>query len=306
MSIGMGILLPPGPTKHMTHPWLADYDRYLPQLEGLVQSLWMSDHLMWGDAPTYEAWTVMSYLAARYPAFDIGSSVLGQSYRNPAMLAKMGATLQDLSGGRFILGLGAGWKEDEYRSYGFPFPTPKVRLEELADALEIIHRLWRDAGKVTYQGKHYVIVDAYCEPKPQSIPPIMVGGGGNKTMQLASQYADWWNLSDVDLITYSEKMTTLKGFCEDRGRDFSSLRLTWLGRMVLGTDEADARDRGIREGMHHYNGWSLDKAFLGTPEQVIERIHSYAAIGISYFIFEVVGLPEVADMARDVFAAIKG
>src|SRR3954462_3255092 len=174
MAVDFGLALTPGSRKGQAGTqWLGELDGSLTPLVGSIRSLWMSDHFAWGDAPTHEAWTVMSYLAARWPQFEVASGVLGQSYRNPALLAKMGATLQILSRGRFIMGIGAGWKEDEYVSYGYPFPSAKIRMEQLDDALEIMKRLWTEPGKVTYQGKHYQVVDAYCEPKPIPVPPIV-------------------------------------------------------------------------------------------------------------------------------------
>ncbi|HOJ79900.1 MAG TPA: LLM class flavin-dependent oxidoreductase, partial [Clostridiales bacterium] len=107
------------------------------------------------DNPTIEVWTALSFMAARWPLFKFGPMVLGQSYRNPALMAKMAATLQILTGGRLIFGLGAGWKEDEYHAYNWPFPSVGTRLQQLDEALEIIKRLWTQSGPVTWEGKHY-------------------------------------------------------------------------------------------------------------------------------------------------------
>lgn len=292
MPVDFGILLTPGPAKGATRRWLDDLDACLPQFTDHVKSLWASDHFFWEDAPTYEAWTTMAYLAAHYPQFDIGSSVLGQSYRNPAMLAKSVATLQDLSNGRCILGIGAGWKEDEHDAYGYPFGSPKVRLEQLEDTLEIVKRLWQEPGKVTYHGKHYHVKDAYCEPKPSPVPPILVGGAGNKTIQLAARYADMWNLSDADIARYTERLTIVKKACAAINRDPASLRLTWLGRLSPGKTDAEARERAEHQGRNHYKGWKLDQAFVGTPERIVEEVKAFIDVGVNYFIFEIVGLPD--------------
>ncbi len=294
MTTDIGLLLTPGPAKGSTSRWLAELDSYLPALAGHVRSLWMSDHLFWEDAPTYEAWTVMAYLAARYPQFEIGSSVLGQSYRNPALLAKMSATLQDLSGGRCILGVGVGWKGDEYTSYGYPFPSPKIRLEELEDTLEIITRLWHTPGKVTYQGKHYQVTDAYCEPKPDPAPQLVVGGRGNKTIRLAARFADMWNVSDRTLPATLELLEVVKEACAAVGGDPSTLRISWLGRVVPGRTEAEARERALRDGYNHYKGWTLDQAFVGTPSQIVAGANAFIKAGVDYLILEIVGLPDPA------------
>ena len=129
MAVEFGLSLPAGPPKDRISEWVEDLETSLELLGEHFKSIWMTDHFIWGDEPTYEAWTVLSYLAARWPDVKLGPIVLGQSYRNPALLAKMGATLQCLSKGRFIMGIGAGWKEDEYHAYGYPFPSSYIHTE---------------------------------------------------------------------------------------------------------------------------------------------------------------------------------
>lgn len=284
MPVDFGLSLPAGPPQNQIDKFLDDLDAGLPALAGHFKSLWMTDHFFWDDNPTHEAWTVMAYLAARWPQFDIGPMVLGQSYRNPALLAKMGATLQALCKGRFIMAIGAGWKEDEYHAYGYPYPRAGIRLEQLEDTLEIMKRMWTEPGPVSYQGKHYHIKDAYCEPRPNPVPPIIVGGGGKKTMRLAARYADWWNLPDANLATYRDRVSVLHQHCEDLGRDPATLRLTWFGRLVVGKTEAEARALGGEQ-------WTTDNAFVGTPAQVVDQLQHFTGLGVDYFMVEVLGLP---------------
>ena len=240
MTIDFGLVLPAGPPKNQINKWLVDLDTILPTLPEQFKSLWMTDHFFWDDDPTYEAWTVLAFAAARWPQFELGPMVLGQSYRNPALLAKMGATLQALCQGRFIMALGAGWKEDEYQAYGYPFPRPGIRVEQLEDTLEIVKRMWTEPGPATYQGKHYSIANAHCEPKPDPIPPIIVGGGGKKTMLLAARYADWWSIPDAKFELYKDRVAILQEHCTAIGRDPASLRLTWFGRLAVAKSEAEA------------------------------------------------------------------
>ncbi|MCG3208926.1 MAG: F420-dependent glucose-6-phosphate dehydrogenase [Anaerolineae bacterium] len=284
MTVDFGLSLPAGPPKGQLDKFLTDMDAVLPHLKGRFKSLWMTDHFFWGDAPTHEAWTVIAFVAARWPQFDIGPMVLGQSYRNPALLAKMAATLQTLSHGRFIMAIGAGWKEDEYHAYGYPYPSPGVRVEQLEDSLEIITRLWREPGQVTYLGKHYSITNAYCEPKPDPVPPIIVGGGGSKTMRLAAKFADWWNLPDANFADYNAKVDILRQQCDSVGRDPANLRLTWFGRMALGRTDAEARQRGGR--------WTNQNALAGTPAQVVEQLQQFIDLGVDYFMIEVLGVDQ--------------
>jgi alkanesulfonate monooxygenase SsuD/methylene tetrahydromethanopterin reductase-like flavin-dependent oxidoreductase (luciferase family) len=247
----------------------------------------MTDHFFWGDEPTYEASTVLAYAAARWPQFDLGPMVYGQSYRNPAMLAKMGATLQMLSNGRFIMAVGAGWKEDEYHAYGYPFPRPGVRVEQLEDTLEIITRMWTEPGQVSYQGKHYSITNAYCEPKPDPVPTMIVGGGGQKTMMLAARFADWWNIPDAKFEVYQERAAILKAHCAAIGRDPESIRLTWFGRIAVASSQAEAE--ALSDGK-----WTQERALVGTPAQVVAQIQRFVDIGVDYFMVEVLGLSDAA------------
>lgn len=284
MNIEFGLGLLAGPPTGQINRFTDDLEVVLPKLEGHFSGIWMTDHFFWGDEPTYEAWTVLTYLAARWPKFHVGPAVLGQSYRNPALLAKMGATLQMLSGGRFIMAIGAGWKEDEYHAYGYPYPKARVRMEQLEDTLEILKRMWSTPGKVSYHGKHYQIEDAYCEPKPDPIPPIIVGGGGETTMLLAARYADWWNLPDANWQKYNDRLTILKRQCEAVGRDPATLRLSWFGRLVVGKTEAAARALDSK--------WTPENAFVGTPTQIVEQMQPFIDAGVTYFMFVVLGLPD--------------
>ncbi len=285
MTVEFGLVLPAGPEKGAEDAFFAPFDTSLPLLGPRFRSLWMTDHFFWDDDPTHEAWTVLAFAAARYPAYEVGPMVLGQSYRNPALLAKAAATLQWLSGGRLIMGIGAGWKEDEYHAYGYDFPRAGVRLEQLEDTLEIMTRMWRQPGKVTYHGTHYRVHDAWCEPKPQPPIPLVVGGGGFKTMRLAARFADMWNISDKPLPVYVDRLKTLRQHCDDLGREWGSLRKTWFGRIAVGRSEAEAVARG---GGH----WTRANAFVGTPAQVVEQMSAFVEAGCDYFMVEVLGLPD--------------
>ena len=290
-KVDFGLVFPAGPRKNHIQQWLTDLDTLLPGLAGHFKSVWMTDHFFWEDEPTYEAATVLAYAAARWPQFDLGPMVYGQSYRNPAMLAKMGATLQMLSNGRFIMAVGAGWKEDEYHAYGYPFPRPGVRVEQLEDTLEIITRMWTEPGQVSYQGKHYSITNAYCEPKPDPVLTMIVGGGGQKTMMLAARFADWWNIPDAKFEVYQERAAILKAHCAAIGRDPESIRLTWFGRLAVANSQAKAE--ALSDGK-----WTQERALVGTPAQVVAQIQRFVDIGVDYFMVEVLGLsdPEIRNL----------
>ena len=304
MAIDFGLVLPAGPqqnNKRSIDAWLDDLDALLPSLAPRFSGLWMTDHFFWEDQPTYEAWTVLAFAAARWPQFQIGPIVLGQSYRNPALLAKMAATLQALCRGRFIMALGAGWKEDEYYAYGYPFPSPGVRVAQLEDSLEIMTRLWQQPGPVSYQGAHYSISNAYCEPKPDPIPKIIVGGGGKKTMRLAARFADWWSLPDANVAAYRAHLPTLDQHCQELGRDPKTLRRTWFGRLAVGQTEAEAESLSAGR-------WTRANALVGTPTQVLDQIGLFIDAGVDYFMVEVLGLnqPDIRErVMADVLAKVE-
>lgn len=294
MSIDFGLVLPAGPPKNTPHQWLDDLEAILPSLTGHFKSLWMTDHFMRGETPVYEAWTVLSYAAARWPQFDLGPIVLGQSYRNPAMLAKMGATLQHLSRGRLMMAIGAGWKEDEYLAYGYSFPRPKIRLEQLEESLIILKRMWTEPGPISFQGKYYHINEAHCEPMPQPVPTLIVGGGGPTTIGLAARYADWWNLPDANFEKLQSRLPIVREQCARVGRDPATLRLTWFGRLAVARSEAAAL--ALSNGK-----WTQEKALVGTPEQVVAEMQRFIEAGVDYFMMEVLGLtdPETKAMVLE-------
>ncbi|HEU5088588.1 MAG TPA: LLM class flavin-dependent oxidoreductase, partial [Roseiflexaceae bacterium] len=172
----------------------------LEHIEGKLDSVWVDDHLIpWAawqpkDTPALECMTTIAYFAAAYPQLKFGSSVLCQSFRNPGLMAKMAANLQLLTGGRFLFGIGAGWMEQEYHSYNYPYPAAAVRIKQMEEAIEIARRLWT-TSPASFEGAHYRIEHAFCEPRPDPVPPILIGGGGEQlTLRAVARYADWWNL----------------------------------------------------------------------------------------------------------------
>lgn len=283
MTIEFGLLLPAGPRPGQPVNFIQPLRENAADIAAHFHSLWMTDHFFWGDSPTHEAWTTITYLAATLPQFHLGSLVLGQGYRNPALVAKMAATLQHLSNGRLILGLGAGWKEDEYHAYGYEFPPASARITQLEEAIIIIKRLWYDELPVDYYGRHYRIVDAYCLPQPDPIPPLVVGGGGRKTLRVTAQHANWWNYSGKTPQLYREKVNQLHERCDYIGRNPHDIRLTWLGKLVLG-DTSSAIQKADPSG---------EAPLSGSAAQIVDRMAQYVELGVDYFILE---LPDLDDL----------
>ncbi|MCY4525085.1 MAG: LLM class flavin-dependent oxidoreductase, partial [Anaerolineaceae bacterium] len=137
-----------------------------------------------------------------------------------------------------------------------------------------------EPGPVSWQGRHYRITDAICEPRPDPVPPIIVGGAGRKTMRLAAQYADGWNLPDSSSETFRERLAILRQHCEELGRDPDRLEVSLLGRLSVGATEQAARERNNRS-------WEREGAFVGSPSQVIEQMQPFIELGVSRFILEI-------------------
>lgn len=193
-------------------------------------SLWVCDHFYGFDRrtdPFLEGWTTLTWLAARFPDVTLSHHVLGVGYRHPALLAKMAGTLQLLSGGRFVLGIGAGWREEEYNRYGWEFPKTSIRVQQLEEAVKLIRLMWTEEAP-TFTGKHFQIKEAYAPPRPSPVPPILIGGSGEQLMlPLIGRQADWWNTNvNRGLEAYRHKKDIVFRSAEAAGRDPSKIVLT--------------------------------------------------------------------------------
>lgn len=294
----------PGPNTERD-TFLSDLKAGFAIIEDHFDSAWFTDHLHYEDGkPQLEGWTTPTYFAGLYPRLKFGHTVLSQSFRNPALLAKMGATLQYLSQGRFILGIGTGWKESEYEAYGYDFPSPRVRVEQLEETLQIIEALWQQK-RVTFRGKHYRVVNAFCDPKPDPRPIIMIGGHQPRMLRLVARHADWWNVSwfGMDLSRpdnrshgawtgigeYREQAQECERACNEVGRDPATLRRTWFGPCICAPTEADIQklDAGP---------FPKDSGFAGTPGQVIEQMRPYIELGVDYFMFNCLDFPNLTTL----------
>ena len=233
-------------------------------VEGRFPSAWVTDHMIpWAKwqavtTPVIECWTTLTFLAARYPELTWGTIVLCQSYRNPALLAKMVANLCTLLPGKVVFGIGAGWKEEEYRAYTWEFPRPAVRIKQLEETVEIAKRLWRE-DDVTYEGKHYRVEHAYLDPKPDPLPPIMIGGSGEQsTLKVVAKHADWWNGGGT-MENYTHKLDVLRGHCEAEGRDFARIKKTWQCECIAVAHRGRGAADGRGEPLLHHAGKRADR-----------------------------------------------
>lgn len=269
-----------------------DLDRALRLITGRFDSAWIIDHLQFGDQDVLEGFTTLAFMAARHPKLRFGHTVLCQSFRNPALLAKMGATLQFLSSGRFILGIGAGWHEEEYRAYGYDFPPDRVRVEQLDETLQIVKALWTQET-ATVRGKHFQVIEARCEPKPDPLPPIMVGAFKPKMLRLTAKHADWWNVSSTGPNAYRRMAAELERACAELGRDPATLRRTWCGGCACAPTRVEAEDlAGDRINAHS----DEDFGFVGTPQQVAEQMQAFVEQGVDMFMLDCGDFPELTTL----------
>jgi len=254
-------------------------------------SVWVMDHfwqlpaLGGPDEPILEAYTLLGALAARTERVQLGTLVTGVTYRNPALLAKMVTTLDVISHGRAILGIGAAWYDVEHAGYGFEFPAARARLDRLEEAVQICRALLRDE-RPSFQGRFYTTDDARNVPKPlQSCgPPIMIGGSGEKvTLRLVAKYADMCNVSGGP-ETVRNKLDIMRAHCNDVGRDPAEITTTRLGTLVL-TDSADetAKVTAFLSGMA---GDQFSEQFtVGEADAVVREVEALVAAGVDEPIF---------------------
>jgi len=243
----------------------------MPYLDAVVapfESIWLPDHVQYGGKPVAEGWSLLTYCLARYPDKLCGHQVLCNSFRNPAHLAKMAATCQILSGGRVVLGIGAGWNEEEYHAYGWPFPKTSVRAAQLAEAIRICRLMWTESP-ANFHGKHYQIADAYCHPHPEPLPPVMVGGAGEKfILRVVAEHADWWNYIYQDRETFAHKQAVLQEHCRTVGRDYDEIVQVTASNLLLAENDAAVKKLVEADHVRPVGG----NGFAGTPAQVTERL----------------------------------
>jgi F420-dependent oxidoreductase-like protein len=231
----------------------------------LYETAWNFDHFepIFSDrtGPCIEGWTMLAAMAAHTSRIRLGCQVTGMPYRHPAVLANMAATIDIISGGRFIIGLGAGWNQDESDALGIRLPPMKERFEQFAEGVEVIVRLLSDTV-TDYEGKHFTLQQARCEPKPiqRPHPPIAIGGSGEKkTLRLVAQYAQHWNAIVPGPAEWLHKKEVLLGHCADVGRDPStiecSINLRYnpeTGPSALADDAARWAEVGVDVGIVNF------------------------------------------------------
>jgi len=257
---------------------ILDVSRYAEQTGW--DGVWIADHFMPMagdlDVPMHECWSVLAALAASVPRVRLGALVAGITYRSPAVLAKQAVTIDHISDGRLVFGIGAGWQENEHAAYGIELGSIKERLDRFEEACQIITELLGQ-DRTTFAGSYYRITDAPLVPKAATGKlPVLIGGGGEKrTMRIAAQYADEWNVwGDPALL--AAKGQVLDRHCEDLGRDPASIKRSANALLFLSEDEQWVSDRRSRDVGR--------AAIIGTPAEVVDIVAGYEEAGVDELI----------------------
>ncbi|MHA1937737.1 MAG: TIGR03560 family F420-dependent LLM class oxidoreductase [Candidatus Thorarchaeota archaeon] len=260
-------------------------------------SVWTCDHFFKDlDSVTVnslEAWTLLTALAVRNRKMKLGVLATCNSYRPPPLLAKIAATLDMISNGRLILGIGSGWKQVEYEAYGYRFPSLRERFGRLEEALQVIIKLWTE-DRATFQGKYYKLNDAVFAPKPvqKPYPPILIGGHGeNRTLKLVAKYGNMSNFSPWGTERLERLLKALKSHCADEGRDYDDITKTFLGYCLITDDEGEirtfnekrAQEQRITVDEYLEKQSGLPGAWAGSVEEITTQFQHLASMGFSHF-----------------------
>ena len=254
-------------------------------------SVWVYDHFHTVPSPTqdptFECWSLMAALSQVTKNVRIGQMCTCNSYRNPAYLTKVASTIDSMSGGRLEFAIGAGWYDQEYKAYGYDYPSAGVRLKMLEEALQIYIAMTTQE-KASFEGEYYKIKDAINQPKPlqKPYPPLWVCGGGEKvTLKLLAKYGDYGNW-DVDVEGFVHKSKILKSHCDEQNRNYSDIKKTLHTNVIIGNDEKDLDAKinkivnvtGIPKEMY------IDRPLVGVKEKVFDTIEEFSSVECEYLI----------------------
>lgn len=310
---GFGIFLSTG------YSWESNRDLTLEAERLGYDTVYMTDHLTAGGAPRIESLTTIAALSSITERVRFGEMVLCYAFRNPALLAKIGATIDVISGGRFELGIGAGWCQEEFESYGYPFASYGERVRALREAVTVIRKMWTEDAP-TFAGDYFRIKDAYCEPKPlqKPHPPIMVGGESRRLLRVAAEMGDKYNTLRLGVEEFRERVEYLRKHCAKSGRDPSELKITFGFHLNIFPDEralteslrlayerqktAKAFRDWVDEARDEELGYIYQdrgrETYAGTAEQVLRRTEAYMRYGASCFMLKFGDHPREKAMMR--------
>lgn len=279
MSPRFGWLSPVIGNRFSNHEPIVVYqaEHILATVNDVFDSLWIADHFYGMDAktdPFMEAWTTLTWMAAKFPDLDLCHHVLGHGYRPPALTAKMAATLQVLSGNRFMLGIGAGWRGDEYEAYGYEFPKPSVRFAELEEVVQICRLMWTE-DEPSFTGEHFTIEGASAPPLPEVLPPIVIGANGEKVgLPLVGRVADMWHGFPDDDADWLRKRAIVDDAAVTAGRDPASISSGVTIETPLPQGDGESAELLDQIGRQHELGIGMFVMDFGHPLSP-EPIHRF-------------------------------
>jgi probable F420-dependent oxidoreductase len=265
-------------------------------------SLWTDDHLVndMGDerVPVFEGWSTLAAWAAITTRVRLGLLVGAAPFRDPGLLAKTAATVDHISGGRVVLGLGAGWFEPEFRRFGVPLGDGQARADRLDELATVVRRLL-DGETVTHRGRNYALDEAFVEPRPvQAHLPILIGGSGpRRTLRTVARIADRWNMPDGSVAQFIERDAILRRHAAEVGRDPATIDRTILAYGAIGRDQASARAALLRSTAR-FPGTLVDPPFVGDPAAVAAGLRPYVAAGVDEILFGLYAPFDLETVAR--------
>ena len=285
---------------NFTSSWLNAYFSNKEEREVLKKST---------DSSILECWTTLSSLASVTTKIRLGA-ILVNLHRSPSITAKMVSTLDVITNGRVEFGLSAGWYKREIKSYGLPFPDASTRLEMLEESLVIIQKMLTEQQASSFNGKHYTIKEAECNPKPiqNPHPPLWIGGGGKKTLQLVAKYADGWNYGLCTYEEYLSKLSILRNCCNATGRNYENIVKAL--HMVILFVESDNEIASLKNKLYNdntsNNNYSIDDSgvwkkkpdlvIAGTANNIIREMSRYVKLGVNYFTIHFADVPDIRSL----------
>jgi F420-dependent oxidoreductase-like protein len=268
-----------------------------------LDSLWRSDHFfsLMGhpERPALECWTSLTALAQRSRRIGFGPLVSPMTFRHPALLARMAAAVDELSNGRLVLGLGAGWNDAEHAAFDIALPPLKERFDRLEEGIAVIKALW-SGGPIDFEGRYYSLRGAVAYPRPvqQPGPPLLIGGDGEiRLLRIVARDADEWNSHAAGPEVYKVKRAKLEDHCRAVGRDPNAIHRSWMGGILIGRDAGEVAQKGrwMQSFLPGLSGVLPDAApdelrrrswIVGTPDQVASQLDGWSALGIERVMFQ--------------------
>jgi len=270
-----------------------------------MDHLWQLEINGYPEDPFFDAYTTLPAMAAVTESVELSALVTCPLYRNPALLGRMVTTLDHASGGRAVLGIGAGWAEHEFCAYGYgEFPDVPERIRRMVDAIRLIRTMWTEDSPATYSGRYYDIEDLVLEPGPvrDPHPPILVGGRGEQlTLRAVAEFADRWNVPSTGPDRFEHKLSVLRDHCEDVGRDYDDIDKTLVHWAVVDETTEAAHRRYERLQSDTAAGPTPrdeHRGLVGTPQEVIDELEHYRDLGLDTYMLK---LPKDDERTLDLF-----